>query len=73
MKEFCIYLTEYYHYLICQDAYVITLVPEVFMRVSFVDNGYDLERLFAIIIPLVGCSCTYCYCVSPPHSPQLLN
>ena len=51
MKEFFIYLTEYYHYLICQDAYVINLAPELFMRVSFVDNGYDLERPIAIIIP----------------------
>ena len=34
MKEFVIYLTEYYHYLICQYAYTVTLVPDLFMRVS---------------------------------------
>ena len=73
MKEFVIYLTKYYHYLICRDAYAVTLAPELFMRVSCVDNGYDLERLVAIIIPPMNRSYTYCYYVSPPHSPHLLT
>ena len=73
MKEFVIYLTEYYHYLICRDAYAVTLAPELFMRVSYVYNGYDLERLVPIIIAPVGFSCKYRYYVSPPHSPHLLT
>ena len=28
---------------------MVTLVPELFMRVSYVYNGYDLERLIPII------------------------
>ena len=49
MNEFVIYLTEYYHYLIYRDAYMVTLVLELFMRVSYVYNGYDLERIIPII------------------------
>ena len=33
---------------------MVTLVPELFMRVSCVNNGYNLERLIAIIVPPVG-------------------
>ena len=73
MKEFVIYLTEDCHYLICRDAYVVTLAPELFMRASCDDNGYDLERLVSIIIPLMNWSCKYRYYVSPPHSPHLLT
>ena len=72
-KKFVIYLTEYYHYLIYRDAYVVTLTPELFMRVSCVDNGCDLERLVAIIIPPMNRSYKYHYYVSPPHSPHLLT
>ena len=73
MKEFVIYLTEYYHYLICWDAYAVTLALELIMRVSYVDNGYDLERLIPIIIPPVCYCFKYRYYVSPPHSPHLLT
>ena len=73
MKEFVIYLTKDYHDLIFWDAYAVALTPEVFMRVSCVGNGYDLERLVSIIIPLEGCSYKYRYYVSPPHSPHLLT
>ena len=68
-----IYPTKYDHYLICRDAYTVTLAPELSMRVSYVYNGYDLERLVPIIIAPVGFSCKYRYYVSPPHSPHLLN
>ena len=67
------YLTEYYHYLICWDAYTVILAPKLFMRVSYVYNDYDLERLIPIIIAPVGISCKYLYYVSPPHSPHLLT
>ena len=70
MKEFFIYLTEYYHYLMCRDDYTITLRLEIFKRVSY---GYDLERLVPIIIAPMGFSCKYRYYVSPPHSPHLLT
>ena len=53
-KEFVIYLIEDCHYLICWDAYMVTLAPELFMRASYDDNGYDLERLISIIIPLMN-------------------
>ena len=65
MKEFVIYLTEYYHYLICRDSYTITLTVEMFMRVSYVYNGYDLERLVPIIIAPLGFSCKYRYYTAP--------
>ena len=52
---------------------MVTLAPELFMRVSYVYNGYDLERIIPIIIALVGFSYKYHYYISPPHSPHLLT